>query len=238
MDAARNVIREALQKGDAFVPQLAAYRLLDIFEIPHPPCHLVKDASEAVEAAESLGYPVVLKIDSPDIVHKSDVGGVRIGLKTGQAVNDAFEDISRKAKQHDPTASINGILVQSMRAKPLLELICGLKRDPVFGPVLLLGMGGVMVEVLGDISMRIAPVSRNETHQMWKELSGARLLEGYRGRPKADTNALEGLLQKVALMGISIPELRELDLNPVMIMEAGSGLSVVDCRMALDRKKA
>ena len=134
---------------------------------------------------------------------------------TDEAVRDAFEQINRKALAHHPDASINGVLVQSMCVTPHLELICGLKRDPVFGPVLLLGMGGVMVEILGDASMRIAPVSRNDVHQMWKELSGARLLEGFRGRPKADIDALEDLLEKVSALAVSVPEIREMDLLSV-----------------------
>jgi acetyltransferase len=218
--------------------QAAAFKLLEIFDIPHPACALTRGTSEASAAAKAIGFPVVLKIDSPDIVHKTDVGGVHTGLQTVQEVKEAFEDINRKVLRHHPEASINGIFVQSMSGKPLLELICGLKRDPVFGSILLLGMGGIMVEILGDVSMRVAPVSTNDTHQMWKELSGARLLEGFRGRPKADTDALEELLQKVALLSESVPEILEMDLNPVMMMEAGSGLSVVDCRIILDRKKA
>jgi len=236
--SARKIIQHEQQKGRFYVSQTAAFKLLEIFDIPHPACKLTKDASEAAAAAKAIGFPVVLKIDSPDILHKTDVSGVCMGLQTEQEVKEAFEDINRKAFHHHPEASINGVLVQSMCAKPLLELICGLKRDPVFGPILLLGMGGVMVEILGDVSMRIAPVSRSETHQMWKELSGVRLLEGFRGRPETDTDALEDLLQKVAILGESVPEICEMDLNPVMIMEAGSGLSVVDCRIVLDREKA
>jgi len=117
---------------------------------------------------------------------------------------------------------------------PVQEMICGLKRDPVFGVTVILGLGGIFVEMIRNVAMRIPPLTKGETHQMWKETSWAKLLSGYRGRPKADTDALEDLLQRVAAIGESIPEIKEMDLNPVMVLEEGAGLGAVDCRIIID----
>ena len=176
---------------------------------------------------------MALKIDSPDILHKTEADGVRVGLQNVAAVAQAFEDIRQNALRHHPGALINGVLVQAMSPQPLVEMICGMQRDAVFGLVLLVGMGGVLVEVLQDAAMRVAPVSAHETRRMWQELAGAALLQGYRGRPKADTDALEALLRKVAALGAAVPEIRQMDLNPVMVMPAQAGLHVVDCRILL-----
>ncbi len=220
-----------LPKGTRLVPQDVAFELLDIFGIPHPRSILARSREEAVRAAAECGYPVALKVDSPDIVHKTEADGVRVGLRSEKEVAGAFDAIGQASRAFMPDAEIRGVLVQAMEGEPLAEVICGLKTDPVFGPVVLLGMGGTLVEILKDASLRVLPLGQEDPGLMWRDLGGARLLTGYRGKPPADTDAIEDLLERVSVMGEMIPEIAEMDLNPVMVKEKGAGLNVVDCRM-------
>lgn len=235
LDEARGLLHKYQSQGYRALPQEAAFQLLDWFGIEHPPVRLATSAEQAGQIATELGLPVALKVESPDILHKTEAQGVRLGLEDARAAAQAYEDIAASARQYQPGARIEGVLVQAMAASPLQELICGLKRDPVFGPVVILGLGGVLVEILRDVSMRLAPLGPGEAGAMWRELAGARLLTGYRGRPPADTSAVEALLYQVAQMGASLPEIGEMDLNPVMVGPQGAGLSVVDCRVLLTR---
>lgn len=234
----REIMARLKEKGYSAVPQEEAFQLLDVYGIPHPQARLAADAAQAVIVAEAIGYPVALKLDSPDILHKTEAGGVRLGLGNREEVCQAFREICESARRYRTDARINGVLVQAMSRPPLQEMICGLKRDPVFGPTLLLGLGGLLVEVLQDVSLRVLPLSARDARSMWQKLDGSALLTGYRGRPRADTTALEDLLQKVAVLGRMTPEISEMDLNPVMVWEEGSGITVVDCRIVLDFKGA
>ncbi|WP_291300714.1 acetate--CoA ligase family protein [Desulfosporosinus sp. BICA1-9] len=233
VDEARNIITRLQEKGVKYLSQESAFCLLDLFGIPHPELRMARSPEEAAHAAAEIGFPVVMKIDSPDIVHKTEAGGVRVGLKSAAEVVEAFEGICASARQYKPDAFINGILIQGMSSGSVQEMICGLKRDPVFGGVLVLGIGGVLVEVLKDASMRVLPLAKGEEGLMWRELAGSTLLTGYRGRPVADLAALEDLIERVAEMGQNLPEIAEMDLNPVMVMKDGSGVSVVDCRIII-----
>ncbi|UCF92372.1 MAG: acetate--CoA ligase family protein [Desulfobacterales bacterium] len=228
------IIEQAKNQGLRILPPDSAFRLLELYGIPHPPWRLAQSPSEALAAAAEIGYPVVMKIDSPDIIHKSDAGAVAVGLSDHGAVGRSFDRIKRSALAYNPQAQINGMLIQSMSSNGLQEMICGLKRDPVFGQVLVLGLGGVLVELLQDVSMRLLPISQKDARSMWREINGASLLTGYRGAAKADTSALEDLLLKAGRLGETIPEISEMDLNPVMIRKEGEGLSVVDCRVMLE----
>lgn len=236
VDEARNIIARLREKGVNYLPQESAFRLLDLFGIPHPGLRMARSPKEAADAAAEIGFPVVMKIDSPDIVHKTEAGGVRVGLKSAAEAAEAFEGICASAGQYRPDSVINGVLVQGMSSGSVQEMICGLKRDPVFGGVLVLGIGGVLVEVLKDVSMRVLPLVEGEEGLMWRELAGSTLLTGYRGRPVADLGGLEDLIGRVAAMGQYLPEIAEMDLNPVMVMRKGSGVSVVDCRIIIDQE--
>jgi len=232
--AARAMIHRNKAGDRRLVPQEIAFAVLDLFGIPHPGVRLAKTAADAVAAAVELGFPVVLKIDSPDISHKTEAGGIRLGLTTEKDVSIAFDEICRSAHSYQPDAFINGVLVQKAAGVCVQELICGIKRDPVFGPVILLGIGGVLVELLKDVSLKISPIQGKDARRMWTEITGSRLLSGYRGRPKADTGALEDLLLRLSAIAEALPEVQELDLNPVMVMPEGCGVSVVDCRILVD----
>lgn len=230
---AKGFIKLFKDKGCRLLPLEAAFHLLGFFGIAHPNCKLAKDATEALDAAKAIGFPVALKIDSPGIIHKTDAGGVRIGLNTPSEVEKGFAEICQAAVKYSADAAINGILVQEMSSKPVQELICGLKTDPVFGKVVLVGMGGIFVELFKDFTMRVLPLDDSDPRRIWQELKSSPLLSGYRGNRAGDTDALEGLIQRLALLAESIPEIGELDLNPVMVLESGKGVTAVDCRVIL-----
>jgi acetyltransferase len=205
-----------------------AMRLLSEFGIPLAETVTAGDAQAAVKGAEQLGYPVVLKLDSPDVVHKTDVGGVRIGCRDAAAVRHAFREIVASVGAKAPQARIDGVLVQRMIAGGT-ELILGIKRDPLFGPAIVCGFGGIFVEVLRDVSIRVPPLSTDDAHEMIAELRGAGLLRGVRGRPPSDVAALaDTLVALAALAEAHRDRLRALDLNPVLALEDGRGVVAVD----------
>ena len=199
-----------------------------------PPGRLTESAAEAVAAAEQLGYPVALKIASPDVLHKSDVGGVRLGLRGPEAVAQAYQAVLAAARAAVPQARLGRVLVERMAA-PGQEVIVGLIRDPLFGPVVMFGLGGVFVEVLRDVSFRVAPIDAAEARAMIDELRGAPILHGRRGQPPIDFDALVEVLLAVAGptgLALTHPQpIAELDLNPVLV--GPDGATVVDARIVL-----
>jgi acetyltransferase len=205
---------------------LAAYR----FQVPDT--ELAENAEQAVEIANRLGYPVVLKVASPDILHKTDVGGVRVGLEDPQAVRDAFDLITYRAERYVPEARLWGCLVQKM-ALPGLEVLIGMVRDPQFGPLVTFGLGGIYVEVLKDAAFRLAPFSRAEAEAMLGEIRATALLEGVRGQPPVDREALIDALLRVGQLVTDFPEIDELDINPFMVYEQGQGGMALDMRLVL-----
>lgn len=203
------------------VPSIDAARLLERAGVILPATELASDAGQAASIARRLGGPVALKIESPDIGHKTDVGGVRLGLVGDDAIASAFEGILRSARAAIPTARLDGALVQSMAA-PGVELVVGLRRDPSFGMIVMLGLGGVFIEVLRDVSFRRVPVTHGDARSMIDDLRGRRLLDGFRGRSAANLDAVADLLQAVAGFGAANAAwLDELDLNPVMARDDG-----------------
>jgi acetyltransferase len=193
---------------------------------------LAATADDAVTLAEALGYPVALKIESPDILHKTEARGVELNLKDAAAVRSAFAQLLANARQYKPDARISGVLVQAMAAGEV-ELVIGLKRDPVFGPVVMVGLGGVLIEVFKDVVFRAAPVTEGEALRMLNELKSRVVLDGVRGKPLVDKAALAGMISAVSRFAAAAgPRLAELDLNPVL---AGSqGVTAVDWLMVFD----
>lgn len=192
----------------------------------------VRTREEAVAAAEQIGYPVALKVVSRDIPHKSDVGGVRLGLTGPLAVADAHAALVTSVAVRAPGAEIEGVMVAEM-IRGEYELVVGVKRDPTFGPTILVGLGGVWVELLEDVAMRICPLSPTDAVDMIAELKALPLLRGYRGRPGCDIAAVEDLLLRVAAFADAEPSVLELDLNPVLVGPVGSGAIAVDVRMVV-----
>lgn len=201
------------------------------YGIPVPKFKVAKSESEAVKSAEEIGYPVVLKIVSPDIIHKSDIGGVIIGLNTAKDVRSAYKQIMSKAKKHAPDAQIIGVLVQEM-APSSTEVIVGAIKDPQFGPAMMFGLGGIFVEVLKDVTFRVAPITEEEAREMITEVKAYPLLKGYRNLPPADTNAIVKILLNASKLVMEYQQIKELDLNPIMVYEKGA--KTVDARIILE----
>jgi acyl-CoA synthetase (NDP forming) len=183
--------------------------------------------------AKELGFPVVLKIHSPDIIHKTDVGGVKLGLATATAAGKAYNEIMASAKAKAPSAKLEGVTVQPM-ARHGTEVIIGMSKDPQFGPVLMFGLGGILVEILKDVSFRIVPITRRDANQMITEIKGFPLLQGYRGSEPASITALEDMLLKLSDFVEKHPEIKEVDLNPIFAYKDGA--VAVDARVILESK--
>ena len=201
------------------------------YGIPVTRFMLASNENEAVKSAGLIGYPVVLKIVSPDIIHKSDAGGVMINLKNPNDVAEAYEKIVENGKKYNSNANIVGVLVQEM-APQSTEVIVGAIKDPQFGQTLMFGLGGVWVEILKDVSFRIAPLSLEDARQMIIELKAYPLLRGYRNTPPADIDALVSIICNTSRLVMENPEIKELDLNPVMAYQKGA--TTVDARIILE----
>jgi len=186
---------------------------------------------EAVKFADQIGYPVVLKIVSPDILHKWDFGAVILSLKSAAEVKDAYNKILENVKRRKPDAKIVGVLVQEM-APSSTEVIVGSIKDPQFGPALMFGLGGVFVEVLKDVTFRIAPISETDAREMITEVKGYPILKGYRGQPPADIDAIVKILMNTSRLVTRHTEIKELDLNPILVYEKGA--KTVDARIILE----
>ena len=202
--------------------------------IPVVETRLAKTKKQALEFSREIGFPVVLKIISPDIIHKSDSGGVKLGLTNATQVGKAFSEMLASAKQQFPGALILGVSVQKM-ARPGIEVIIGMTRDAQFGPVLMFGLGGILVEVLKDVSFRVVPLTKRDAREMIREIKGYPLLEGYRGQEAADVSFLEDMLVKLSVFLEHHPEISELDLNPVFAYKDGA--VAVDARIIMETDK-
>jgi len=198
-----------------------------------PKMGLAETGHEAVEMANEIGYPVVMKIASPDILHKSDIGGVRLGVGTPVEVERAFEEIISASRRFMPSALILGVTINQMVPKGK-EVILGMAKDPDFGPMLMFGLGGIYVEVLKDVSFRIAPIDKREANAMINEIRSFPLLRGVRGEEPADIQSIVDSLVKLSQLVTDFPEIIEMDINPLMVMSSGKGAVAVDCRISVE----
>ncbi len=226
----RKIIDNALAEGRTALLEHEAKELLKLQGAPVSMDHLVVNEDEAVKIAEEIGYNVAMKIVSPDILHKSDAGGVRLKLKDEQEVREAFNEIIKNAYAYKPDADIRGCLVSSMSGEGV-EIIIGTKNDDQFGPIIMFGLGGILVEVVKDVSFRVLPVSEYWAASMIDEIKSAAILDGVRGRPPCDKQAIAKLIGKVSELIEAYPEIHEMDLNPVIVHE--NGLTIVDARIIL-----
>ena len=224
------IIEAARKQGRTVLNEIEAKQILAQAGVPVVDARLATTADEAAKIASEVGLPVALKIVSPQITHKTDAGGVKLGLGTGNEVRAAFEEIVAAAKRSMPAAQIEGVAVQRM-AEPGVEVIIGMTTDAQFGPVLMFGLGGVLVEVLKDVAFRVAPLTARDARQMVRELQGFPLLEGYRGHAAADLSAIESMLMSVSKFAEQHPDVLELDLNPVFAYPDGA--LAVDARIVL-----
>ncbi len=210
------------------ITEREAKQLLECYGLPVTQESLAESAAQAVSLAGKIGGKVVLKIDSPDIAHKTEAGGVRLGVEGAAAITEAFEAIVKAAKQYAPQAKINGVLVQEM-ARPGVEMMLGVIRDPVFGPIVVVGLGGIFVEVLKDIAYRAAPVTLTQANEMLDGLRGVKLLEGVRGMSVRDRDAVVDAIVRLSWFAHDFRnDISEMDINPLMVYEQGAGARVLD----------
>ncbi len=227
----RQIIDRARSQGRHVLTEIEAKELLKQAGVSVVDTKLATSKEEVISTSQQFGFPVVLKIASPDVVHKSDAGGVKLGLRTAKQVGKAYDDILRAISQQYPEAKIQGVSVQKM-ARPGVEVIIGMSKDVHFGPVLMFGLGGVLVEILKDVSFRIIPLTQRDAREMIREIKGYPLLEGYRGQEPVDVANLEELILKVSNFVEQNPEVEELDLNPIFAYSDGA--VAVDARVVLE----
>jgi len=230
MASAKEVIEKARKESRTVLTEMESKELLRGLGIPTTQMMLATTKDEAVALSKKVGYPCVLKVSSQDISHKSDAGGVKVGLADADAVAEAWEAIMASCKSYDPKAVIEGVTVQDM-AKPGVEVIIGMSTDPQFGPVLMFGLGGVWVEVLKDVTFKLAPLTKSDAAKAVNEVKAAKLLEGFRGSEPVDKAALEDILMRVSDFVVNTPEIKEMDLNPIFAYSKGA--MAVDARVIL-----
>lgn len=228
----KNVLEHAMNTGMKALGEQQARGIIEACGLPVPASVLAATQDEAVKAAEQTGYPVVMKISSDDILHKSDAGGVRLGLKNEDQVKTAFERIIAAAKAFKADADIDGVLVQQMIEEGT-EVIVGMSRDPQFGPVIMFGLGGIYVELLRDVSFRVAPLGEAEAREMIEEIRAAGILTGARGQEAEDVDAVVDCILRVSQLATDYPSITECDLNPLVVFGEGKGAMALDTRFAI-----
>lgn len=225
------IIANAVKEKRKCLLETEAKTICMEYSIPVTRFKLARNEAEAVKFAEDIGFPAVLKIVSPDIIHKSEVGGVMLNLYNGENVRDAYKQIMNNVRKHKKYAKIVGVIVQEMAA-PSTEVIVGAVKDPQFGQTLMFGLGGVFVEILKDVTFRIAPITIEEACEMLKEIKAYPLLKGYRNMPQADVEAIVKILVNTSRLVTEHLEIKEIDLNPIIVYEKGA--KTVDARIILD----
>ena len=231
MNQTTKIINQVKKEGRKALLETEAKTICSEYGIPINKFKLALNEKEAAKYSDEVGYPVVLKIVSPDIIHKFDAGGVMVNLKNSADVTNAYRKILDNVKKFKADAKIVGILVQEM-APQSTEVIVGAIKDPQFGQTLMFGLGGIFVEVLKDVNFRIAPVTPEEARDMITQLKAYPLLKGFRNTPPADIDALVGILCSTSRLIMDYPEIKELDLNPVMAYQKGA--KTVDARIILE----
>ncbi len=234
---AADIIEDSLSKGITYLSELEGLEVLACYGFKVLPTQLATTEDEAVDIAEKIGLPVVMKILSPQIMHKSDADGVKVNLKTPDQVKEAFATIVANAEKYDPNAQIRGVLVQKMAPRGE-EVILGMTRYPVFGPLVMFGLGGIYVELFKDVVFRIAPIGRNNARRMIASIKGLPMLQGFRGRPVADLEILEKMITSLSALVLENPRIKELDINPLLVHGEGQGATVADVRIILEKEEA
>jgi acetyltransferase len=231
--AAQKIFEQVRQEGRLSIGDAEARGILQAYGMRIPRSIVAETPAQAVEFASDIGYPVVLKIASPDILHKTDVGGVKVGLSNAEDVRDAFELMMYRAQRYVPEARLWGCLVQEMVPAGGLEVLVGMNRDPQFGPLITFGLGGIYVETLKDVTFRVAPLSKEEARDMMNEIRAHALLDGVRGMPPADKEAIVDTLLRIGQLVLDFPEIVELDINPLMVYEENQGAIAIDMRLIM-----
>ena len=224
------VLKKKIDAGQNVLTEFESKELFQEIGIPVPAQKLTVSKEETISAAEQIGFPVVLKLMAEDVVHKSDTGAVKLNIKNKEEIEQAYDELMKIEAKSEKKIS-----VQKMADEPITELIIGMTTDPQFGPALMFGIGGILVELLEDVSFRIAPITEFDAKEMIREIKGFPILDGYRGKPKADINAIVDTLMKISDLVTKNEEIHEMDLNPVFIYE--KGIICVDARIILKKKQ-
>jgi acetyl coenzyme A synthetase (ADP forming)-like protein len=232
IEQARETIAHAKRQGRSLLLEPEAHDVLKAYGFPVLQYRFAKSEDEALQAAREIGYPVVLKIVSPDIAHKVDVGGVKLDIHSDAELRENYRQMLADVQKAKPDARIFGVFVQEF-IKGGKETILGLKRDPLFGPLLMFGLGGIYVEALRDVTFRIAPIRELGVHRMIRQIRGFKILEGFRGEPPSDIDAIAECLARLSQLATQLEEIVELDINPLVVFERGRGARVVDARIVV-----
>ncbi|HXG06670.1 MAG TPA: acetate--CoA ligase family protein, partial [Nitrososphaera sp.] len=228
----KSIFEDVKRQGRNNLLEEEGYEVLKAYGFATPKSILGTTEEECIKAANEIGYPVVMKIASPDIIHKSDAGGVKVGVKNDEELRAAFRSIIESAKKYKSNAKIKGILVQEM-VRGAKETILGASQDPTFGSVIMFGLGGIYVEVLRDVVFRIAPIDEREARSMVESIKTIKLLKGVRGEKPSDLKAIADSLQRLSQLVVDFSEIKEFDINPLLVLEEGKGARVVDARIIL-----
>lgn len=234
----KNVIEQVRSEGRLSIGDAEARKILKAYGLRIPRSEIAESPDDAVNIARKIGYPVVLKIASPDILHKTDIGGVKVGLEDSTDVRDAFELMVYRAQRYVPDARIWGCLVQEMVPSDGIEILIGMNRDPQFGPLVTFGLGGIYVETLKDVTFRVAPFSPEEAQEMMSEIRARAILDGVRGQPPADKDSILDSLLRIGQLVQDFPEIDELDINPLVVFPEGQGAIAIDMRLVLSKNNS
>ena len=227
-----SIFDQVKKEGRSILTEFESKKILKQAGIPVVETKLAKTQKEAVSLSQKIGFPVVLKIVSPDVIHKSDSGGVKLSINSVTEVKKAYDEILKKVRKQYPHAVIHGVSSQKM-VRPGTEVIIGTSKDPQFGPVIMFGLGGIFVELLKDVSFRVIPVEQRDVHEMIKEIKGYPLLQSFRGKEPASLSALVEIILKISKLMEENPQIKELELNPIFAYR--NKAVAVDARIILER---
>ena len=222
------IIQDAINENRIALTEYEAKEFLSELGLPVTKQDLINTKEAAIETAKKIGFPVVMKLMAEDIIHKSDVGAVKLNIQDEKSAGEAFDELMKI-----PSKSEKKVSVQEMAEKPIAELIIGTLQDPQFGPAIMFGVGGVLVEIMKDVSFRICPITDFDADEMVHEIKAFKLLDGFRGSPKADLKSLVTLLKKISGVSVDFPDIDQMDLNPVFIYK--DGVKIVDARIILKK---
>ena len=233
MGQSNNIISDVLAENRIFLMEHESKDLISKYGIPVGKYRIAKTKNEAIGFANEIGYPVVAKLMSPDIVHKTEAKVVKLNIGSDDELSQAYEELKVNGKNYNPDANIIGVNIQKMAKNGVAEIIIGGVRDKNFGPVLMFGFGGIFVEIFKDVSYRVCPITKEEANRMIRSIKAFPLLDGYRGQLKGDINQIIDTILKCCRLLLENPQIVELDLNPVIVFETGKGIMVVDARIIL-----
>jgi acyl-CoA synthetase (NDP forming) len=231
-DKVKSIFEKTIREGRLELGEMEARGILEAYGIRVPIAKVARDLKEARKVVKLTGYQVVLKIDSPDILHKTDVGGIKIGIKNSKELEESFEGIISNVKKYMPSAKIKGISIQEM-IESKKETIIGINKDSQFGPMIMFGLGGIYVEILKDVSFRIAPISQTDAQEMIEEIKTIKLLKGVRGEKPSDIESIVEVLLKISQLVTDFPGIIEMDINPLFVKEVGKGSIAGDVRIRI-----